>query len=375
MRILLWTDAYYPEIGGLEVFCLQLARGLVKLGHEVEVITGRSGAISPQMSLHDGIPVHGFGFSHALINQDLAALRVQNQACAAVLDRFDPDLIHVNVVNVGIFNFVLQQRRRRRPTVLTVHDTVFFVNKAGLAGQALTLIDGVIAISNYVSSVIVAAHPEIAGRTRTILNALPMPESFSMPPKSDQSILAFGRIAKEKGFDLAIQAFAQIARRFPEATLTIAGDGVERANLQALAQSTGLADRIHFPGWIHPDAMNDVISRHAFVVMPPRWQEPFGLVALQTAQCGRAIVATHSGAIPEIVVDGVTGRIVPINDTGALAQGMEELLSQPKLGHTWGQAARVRAREQFSFDVFLQQYEETFLHCAVVDRNRAASPA
>ena len=363
MRILIWTHAFHPEIGGLEVFCLQVAKGLAARGHEIEIVTNRRGSGAPESTRHQGFPVHGFCFDHALVKQDLAAMGSQHKACAAVLDRFDPEIIHLNVVHASIFNFMSQQRRRRRPALLTLHDSVLFASRNDIALNSLKTVDAMAAVSEAVRAQVLEFHPGLADRIHTILNALPQPALAPAPFPSRHDILAFGRLVPEKGFDLAIRAFAQVATRFPDATLTIVGDGKERGSLQDLAADTGFGNRIRFPGWVSPEEIPALIGRHTLVVMPSRW-EPFGLAALQAAQMGRPIVAARSGGIPEIVVDGVTGKLFKSDDMPELAAALDLLLGQPELGRRMGDEARCHATQNFDFEKFLGTYEKLLLACA-----------
>jgi len=360
MRILIWADAFWPEIGGLEVFCMHLVLRLKERGHDCLIITERNTSRGWGLSYYQEIPVYGVTFHKASTNRDLRSMREQHEACKQLIAQFNPEIIHLNSVMRGALGFMLQQRDRRRPAILTLHDDTLLEYQKGLVSAVFENVDAVVAISEFIRTKTLIHQPGFTDKLHIILNALSMPEVLPLPFPAEPRLLAFGRFIKEKGFDLAIRAFAQLAHHFPKATLTLAGHGVEHAALCSLAQETGFADRIHFPGWISPEDIPALINQHSLVIMPGRWEEPFGLVALQTAQMGRPIIASRAGGIPEIVLDGVTGKLFESEDLPALTNCLQLLLENPALCEQMGRQAHVQAKKYFCFDTFVAAYENLY---------------
>ena len=143
-------------------------------------------------------------------------------------------------------------------------------------------------------------------------------EPFTAP--QGRRLLAIGRIILEKGFDLAIDAMPHILAHVPDAELVIAGDGPERADLQAKVCALGLTRHLSLPGWTPPEAVLREMCGAMAVLVPSRWNEPFGLVALEAAWAGRPVIALNRGGLPEIVRDGETGFLVPGEDPAASLQ-------------------------------------------------------
>jgi glycosyltransferase involved in cell wall biosynthesis len=115
--------------------------------------------------------------------------------------------------------------------------------------------------------------------------------------------------------------------------------------MQARVAELGLSDRFRFLGF-RPDAPRAV---QAFdVVAVPSHVEPFGLAALEAMAAGRPVVASRVGGLPEIVLDGRTGVLVPPRDAAALARGIAGLLDDPALMAAMGEAGRLRASKVFS---------------------------
>jgi glycogen(starch) synthase len=202
--------------------------------------------------------------------------------------------------------------------------------------------------------------PEIIPRSSVIHPSLPAVDREAAPPPSDHVFLAAGRLIPEKGFDVVLKAFARIVERFPRTRLVIAGDGSARPELTRLASQFALGDRVEFPGWVAPDAMADLIRASSIVVVPSRWQEPFGLVALQAGQESRPVVASRVGGLPEIVVDGETGLLVESENPSALADAMAYLIENPDEAGRLGANGRRRAKLDFDWSAYVRVHTELY---------------
>ena len=163
-------------------------------------------------------------------------------------------------------------------------------------------------------------------------------------------------MVETKGFDVVLHALT----RLPGVRFILGGDGPARPPLEALAHQLDVADRVEFRGWVHPDDVPALINEGDLVVMPSRWREPFGLVAVQAGQMGRALVASRTGGIPEIVIEGETGLLVPINDPHALAHAMQGLLADPGSARRMGAAARRHVLQHFTMERCSSDYAEIY---------------
>src|SRR5262249_6683038 len=120
-------------------------------------------------------------------------------------------------------------------------------------------------------------------------------------PHRRSYILAFGRLIYKKGFDLLLTAFAQIAPRYQEVDLILAGEGEERDALRAQAQQSGLEGRVHFFGRATPEEVVRLLNGCLFVAVPSRI-EPFGIVALEALAAGKRVLATRVGGLGELLI-------------------------------------------------------------------------
>jgi glycosyltransferase involved in cell wall biosynthesis len=155
-----------------------------------------------------------------------------------------------------------------------------------------------------------------------------------------------GRLKRYKGVQICIRAFAALDR--PDATLEIAGAGDFRPELERLAASLDLGERVRFLGRIPEDEKLALLRRSwGLVFASPK--EGWGITNLEAAACGTPVVASNSPGIRESVRHGETGFLVPHGDVAAMAAAMRRLATTPALVDSLGIAARAFA-ETFTWE-------------------------
>src|SRR5204863_4175581 len=145
----------------------------------------------------------------------------------------------------------------------------------------------------------------------------------------------------------------------PDLQLALAGDGIERAELEALAAELGIAEQTTFLGWV-PNSDLPAWYRAAAVSVIPSLEEGFGIPAAESMGCGVPVVASDAGGLPEVVENGVTGLVVPRGDSTALAIAIGSLLADPERRFRMGQAGRERALRLFDWDRTAAQFERIY---------------
>jgi len=155
-------------------------------------------------------------------------------------------------------------------------------------------------------------------------------------PPGARVLLCVCRLERQKGVDTAVAALAHL----PDAHLVVLGEGPERGELETLARRLGVP--VYLPGRV-PDVAA-WLRRADVLVHPVRW-EGFGLAVLEAMLAGLPVVATRVSALPELVVDGVTGLLVPPDDPSSLARAVERVLASPS---HYGEQGLARARAEFS---------------------------
>ena len=172
-------------------------------------------------------------------------------------------------------------------------------------------------------------------------------------------IFACRQLFPRKGIRFLIQAAAQLKPRFPDLRLVLAGDGFERNDLEALARRLGIAEQTVFLGWVANSELPAYYRASAVSVLPSL-EEGFGIPAAEAMGCKVPVVASDAGGLPEVVEDGVTGRIVPKGDAGALCEAIGSLLADDGLRTRMGDAALARARRLFDWDIAAQRFEALY---------------
>jgi len=202
--------------------------------------------------------------------------------------------------------------------------------------------DGVIAIS----ASLARFTEEVVGRRPRVVRYGLTPGSAADGETCARShLLAVGRLERQKGFDVLLDAMPAVLAAHPAARLTIVGEGRERARLEQRIRRLGLEGSVELAGW--REDVGELLRGATLLVHPSRW-EGFGLVLLEAMSAGTPVVATDVGAIPEVVQRDATGLIVPPSDPAAIAEAVTRLLSEPEVARAMGRRGRRRVTEVFA---------------------------
>lgn len=362
MRILHWSDSFAPSIGGTEVFVRELAQAQVLAGHEVCIVT-ESIPPHPDTETFEGLPVRRFPFAPSLLSRQASEVQRVVAAAREFRARFAPDITHVHLLGAAGW-FELLSRPQSAPVVTTVHPPVESIRlPVELRRRVLMSADAVIAASRSMEVRIGEFEPRLRPRLHCVHCGHAMTPPVPMPSGRDPAVfVGFGRLVEAKGFDVALRAFATFLKHRPEgARLVIAGEGPARASLETLAANLGLQpSQVTFTGWIAPKDVPGLLAAATAVVVPSVWAEPFGLVALEAGIAERPIIASRVGGLPEFVIDGETGWLVPPGDPDALALALQEVQQDPERAERLGRNARRKAVREFSIEHCLDRYSEIY---------------
>jgi len=165
------------------------------------------------------------------------------------------------------------------------------------------------------------------------------------------------RLDPQKGHTYLLTAFAQVVEALPEARLLVVGDGYLRGDLERQARELGIAHQVIFTGW--RDDVPRVMTELDLLILSSL-SEGFGLVLLEAMAAAKPIVASQVSAIPEIVIDGETGILVPPKDPDALAEALIKLLRNPALAREMGRKGRKRLEKEFSVERMITETERVY---------------
>lgn len=190
----------------------------------------------------------------------------------------------------------------------------------------------------------------------------------ALAPLAEHPLVAYaGRLAPEKGVDTLLAAFGAVHRAWPRARLVIVGDGPERPRLAAMVQAAGadIAQAVTFTGHLAREDVRQRLAGAWVQVVPSRWAEPFGLVTIEALARGTVVVASRSGAQPEIVDEGRTGHLVPPGDATALASALTRLIGNPAALERMRHDALAQARARFDLDTMTARYEQLYANLTI----------
>jgi len=194
-------------------------------------------------------------------------------------------------------------------------------------------------------------------RVRTIHNGIRVDVSSGIPSRSARTttFISVGRLARIKNHGMMIRALGACGD--PRARLVLVGDGPERLSLEALARELGLGDRVSFLGF-RRDVDRLLASSIAFLVSSDH--EGISVAVLEAMRAGLPVIGTRVGGMPETVLDGKTGVLVPKGDVAAMARAMRRLLESSEQCARYGREGRQLQAAEFSIDRMVARYEQIY---------------
>jgi glycosyltransferase involved in cell wall biosynthesis len=341
--------------GGMRRHVLDLITGLQEAGHRVTAACPPETALFQELS--GLIPTLPFPLDDSMNPiQDLKAMRTLQKIMRQ--ERFD--IVHLHGAKAGYVGRFAVRGIEPRPAVLyTVHNHILprqaILKKVmnSLERRLAADTDRVIAVSDSLRREICDLHGVEEHRSITIRNGIQGPPPLTRryaravlgaEEESRAVIACIGRMVEEKGIDVLLEAFTILLSRGFDAELVLIGDGPLLSDYQNLAGKIGLA-RVRFLGEV-PNAAQ-LLPGVDIVAVPSR-QEGLGLVAIEAMLAGRPVAASDVGGLPEVVVHGETGLLVPPEDPVLLASSLCYLLERSEVRERMGRLGSQRAHEHFS---------------------------
>jgi glycosyltransferase involved in cell wall biosynthesis len=361
------------EAYGADRVLLRLATGLAQRGWRVAVLISDDQApgwltqhleeASIQVARGPLAPARRrYQTPGALIAYLRGLLRARRWLRREVL-RFKPTIVHLNTSALLVGTILGRPGGAR--VVWHVHEIVMrprLLSWVFRLAPTLTA-DRVVAISRAVRSHI---SPGGLGRDKVTIVWNGIEDRATAPLDNGAApVVAFiGRLNRWKGYEVFVEAVAQIAPAFLAARFLVAGDpppGEEwrKTALMDSLSRLGITDRVEMLGF--ESDVRALLERVSVVVTPSIWPEPFGLVTLEAMWAGRAVIASAHGGALDLIAPGTSGLLVPPGDSAALAAAITMLLDDPALRTRLGAAARRRAQTHFSLDRFVSGIERVYL--------------
>ena len=179
-------------------------------------------------------------------------------------------------------------------------------------------------------------------------------------PENSKIVASIGSLTERKGFDTFIEVASELDKRRGDLFFVIVGDGdrTQREALERQAERCGIGGRFRILGW--RDDVAEIISAFDLLLATAR-QEAFGRTLIEAMAANVPVVATRSGGPEEIIVDGESGFLAPVDDVMALAAASARLLESPELARKISRAGHERVEQMFSLDAYVQGIEAILL--------------
>lgn len=369
MMVLQVVNDFFPEVGGVQRYVLDLSRALSGKGIKVRVVTSTRQAV--RQGQIEGVPVtyvgHLFRVSHTYISPRLPA----------TLTAMPADVIHAHFPCPWSMEWALLLGRLRRvPTVLTYHNDPG--SKPGLLGAAARAYERMLLpLVIRWPQLVVTSTPDRHALSRALQLGRRSAPPAVLPPGVDDErlrplrplpwppVIGFLALLRRthlyKGLDVLLTAMAIARRRGERLLLQVGGDGDLRAYYERLAARLGLQESVRFLGYVPEEELCRFYNSCTLFVLPSTGaaQEGFGLVALEAMACGRPVVTTTAAGVAWLVHERGGGVVTPAGDPEALAETLLALAADRGTVEAMGKRAREVA-EGCSWRTVAERYLELY---------------
>ncbi len=286
-----------------------------------------------------------------------------------LLKKINPCLVHTHLIHGDIYGTIAAKFADIKKIISTKHnDDQFrknrFIKALNIAISKKTA--GIIAISSWIRDFIIKTEEVSPEKSRTIYYGLQDLPTYSETstvrselgiPGDTVVVGIIARLVKQKGHKYLIDAFCRAREKNSDILLLIVGDGDLKNELLQQVKEKGLEEAVVFTGY-REDTVR-MLSVIDVFVHPSLW-EGFGLSILEAMAKGKAVIATKLSAIPELVIDGETGILVPSEETDILSKKIFELAENRELRSCLGRKGRERWKKMFSVDKMINETEKFY---------------
>ncbi len=396
MKILTVSN-YYPPFyqGANEISCEATVNELARRGHQVEVLCGNWGIMEKSQSAHpttDSIYrlLHLHSFRNLSRGKRLLAQlgkaytsRLDYRLALRIGTRSRPDLVYVWNMGGLSMSVLSALQQLRACTVFELHDYWLLERYRNLVLEPSRLkkayrsvVEGCSRFENLqFHSLIAISEPLKSEYVRggfpaddfTVMRRpVPVPYAEGRSRRRDRQpsglhLLFAGRLVREKGTHIAVQALALLAEQAPQPVyLDIAGSGSSGylQELEHMVVAEGLGEKVRFLGMVDRSRLIDMYEEYDAVLAPSIWCEPLAQVVLEAMARGVCVIASDRGGPSEVITHEKDGLLVPAGDPQALAQAILRLSQNQQLCEDLGQAGLQTVRLRFSFQSALDELEE-----------------
>ena len=385
MKILQVNKFLYPH-GGAETYLLNLSKLLEQNGHEVIYFSqdiSKNMPCAQKKYFLSNLELDKFHWKSLL---RLSRIFWSFEASAKIkklIEDEKPDLVHIHNIYHQISPSILPVIKKAGiPIIMTAHDYklirpdyILRADGKKVKPKDSTLVQLLLSAEFYFHRIIKIysrniklfltpskfLKDKLIEKGYSPVEAVPLfidLENYPELPKNTDNpyIVFFGRLHESKGADVLIKAMGKIHDK--KIKLKIAGAGPEETNLKSLANELKLTERIEFLGHKNKEELIQIIGKSLFAVVPSRFHETFGLSVLESFACGRPVIATRAGAVPELINDK-NGVLFEVDNAEELSLAIDKLLADKNLLDKMSLEAKTTARN-FSPQKHYQRINEIY---------------
>ncbi len=369
----------YPPaaVGGVAAHVVDLSRSLVRAGHDVVVLTAQA-AGTPTDEVVEGVrilrasmelpwlPADDVVAQAASANHHLAKLR-------RLLNDWRPDIVHAHDWRVAWTADTLSDLGGT-PLIVTFHGTERGRHGGEVPAGTPSAVNSVEAWLAYRAAAIIClsdfmAEQVIDGFELPPTQVIRVPNGMSVErwapdddaPAREPLVVAWGRVAYEKGFQVLAGAVSRLRHRVPDIRCVIAGRGPYLAELQLQIDVEGVGDLVQLAGFMPGHELRRLLHRAGCVAIPSLY-EPYGFVALEAMAAGAPIVAARTGGLTEIIADTDAGLMFSPGNRDELADLVAEVLTSPETAGRLQLGAGELLREHYSWGAVARQTLSAYDH-------------
>ncbi len=359
----------YPTHGGSGVVASELALGLAERGHIVHIVSYsvpfRLREFNPRVRVHE-VEVATYPlFKYPPYTLGLAT-KLAEVAAEQSLDVIHAHYAVPHAVSAFLAREIIGEGAPK--IVTTLHGTDITLVGADesfhrVTKFAIEVSDAVTAVSHFLRQRTIDEF-SLEREIEVIYNFIDTSQGRRTTnygrehwaPAGEKILIHASNFRPVKRVSDVVRLFDLVRREIPSKLLFV-GEGPERLFVRHLVKELGLSEHVHFLG--EQDYLEDLLSCADLLLLPSE-QESFGLVALEAMSCGVPVVGTKVGGLPEVVIDGESGFLVPVGEVRAMADAAISLLSDPEKHNRFANAARARAQSEFDSKKIIPQYEALY---------------
>lgn len=377
MRLLLLSSEFPPGPGGIGTHAHQVAVHMTRLGWEVSVITAQNYCSEKEAREFNKKQPFRVVQLHPVPGAPLEAL-YRYQKASRCLKKWNPDLM-IATGTRPVWLTAYLSRKFAKPWVAIGHGTEFGLTRKWekrLTEWAFQAANSVVCVSNFtwkkmLSSGIVPRSGCVIpnGADGDRFRILPSQEidDFRTRLKLNHSflLLTVGNVTPRKGQDIVIRAMPHILKEVPDVHYLIVGIPTKKDDFFKVAKKLNVSDHVHFLGKATSETVVQFLNCCDVFLMTSKHTsegdfEGYGIAVVEAALCGKPVIVSANSGLPEAMIDGETGFVVPEGDEISTAEKVVRLLKDENLRRGMGESARLHSYEIQTWEHRAREYDSVF---------------